>query len=364
MNNQILNMLGEIIGVSDIMFATTAANSNTPNQLNGSVTLNLGIAESGEMFSGQAELWSPSGILSVPMLPASANNNVDAAQALYFNVNDQKVVFATRDTRAQGQAGNINAGETVVYAPGSNASTLYKNDGSITHMTTSAADSTQNVYLKISPAGLQFVAPWGNITFDATGFHINTISGAAFDLGGVSLPGPLATLAGNYATITASNTTISSPFINIGDGTNPPFISSALPITIGSSTSLSLAAPLLNIGDLTTLNAITMTGSLISLTATGAATLTAGGAVGITAGAALGLQSTGETSIASSLIEMTAAGAIIGNAGGAVELAALGALALSGVAATTIAGATVAITVAPGGPPVPVVAPPTFTVGT
>lgn len=232
-NNQILNAIGEIIGIADILMAETAANSNSPNQLNGSVTLNLGVAESGEMQSSQAELWGAPGIISVPALPASTANNTDAAQALYFNRNSQNIVFAVRDTRTQLQAGNINPGETCVYSPVGQGRCLIKADGSVTLVTTD--DNTpngNNIAFTISKDGLFFKAPFGKMTFDATGFHVANSSGARIDLAGTAAPGPLAAVVGNSVTITTGSFTVNSGSINLGPttGVNMPAVYGVVPV--------------------------------------------------------------------------------------------------------------------------------------
>lgn len=225
-NNRILNMMGEVIGIADVMFATTAANSNSPNQLNGSITLNLGVAESGEMQSQQAELWSVPGIISVPVLPTQATNNTDAAQVLYYNHPDQNIAFAMRDTRSQSIAGNINPGETCVYAPGGQARVLLKNDGTINMVTTS--DNTPNgtnMQFSFGPAGWYVVMPWGKLSFDQAGFRVSNSSGASFNLMSTSDP-----TTGNAIMMSAGSCTINSGMIVLG---TPVTTSVPLPVVYG-----------------------------------------------------------------------------------------------------------------------------------
>jgi hypothetical protein len=232
-NNRMMNELGEIIGIADVMFATTAANSNSPNSLNGSITINLGFAESGEMESEQAEVWGTPGIISVPNLPAKTNNNTDAAQAMYLKTTSQNIAFAFRDTRSQAIAGNINPGETCVYAPAGQARALFKADGTATLITTDDNTATgNNVEFTISPTGLYFKAPWGKITFDATGLHIANSTGARIDLNNIDAPGPLAAVVGNSCTITTSVFNANAGVVNLGPqtGASLPAIYGVVPV--------------------------------------------------------------------------------------------------------------------------------------
>lgn len=232
-NNRLMNMTGEIIGIADILFADTAANSNTPNQANGSVTLNLGFAESGEGQSQQAELWNSPGIISVPALPTAANNNSDAAQGLYYNHSDQNIIFAVRDTRSQAIAKNINPGETCVYAPGSQASVLLKNDGTATLSTTDDNTATGNsLKVSVGPAGIQLITPWATLVLDQTGIHANTSSGAKLDMNGTAD----VTTGGNAVMISCGVFTANSSSINLGPITGvflPAIVSDIVPAIVG-----------------------------------------------------------------------------------------------------------------------------------
>lgn len=85
-------------------------------------------------------------------------------------------------------------------ADGSNpARVVTKKDGAIVLMT--EADDGQTIYLRVAKDALRFVAPWGTLRFDATGFHVKTQWEARLDLGGAGgLPGGLT----SYATLAAS----------------------------------------------------------------------------------------------------------------------------------------------------------------
>jgi hypothetical protein len=91
-------------------------------------------------------------------------------------------------------------------------------DGRISLFTTD--DNTPNgktVALQIMPDGLLFSAPWGKLTFDATGFHVLHVSGAAIDLGAIGgLPAPLSALS-SYVKLTGNM--VSSEASIIANGT-------------------------------------------------------------------------------------------------------------------------------------------------
>lgn len=91
-------------------------------------------------------------------------------------------------------------------------------DGSITLMTTDAggASSGKSVYLQITPTGLRFVAPWGKLTFDATGWHLLTQAGGRFNLGSVGgLPAPLDQIS-SFCNIAAGMVSVNGGTVSLG----------------------------------------------------------------------------------------------------------------------------------------------------
>jgi len=97
----------------------------------------------------------------------------------------------------------LKKGETLLYGCAGNFVRMHA-DGRISIFTTD--DNTPNgktISLQVKPDGFLFSAPWGKITFDATGFHVLHSSGAAFDLGAIGgLPAPLDAI-GSYIKLTA-----------------------------------------------------------------------------------------------------------------------------------------------------------------
>lgn len=103
-----------------------------------------------------------------------------------------------------------------------------KADGSISLMTTDATVpgpagspilNGRNIFLDIKPTGLVFVAPWGRLTFDATGFHVRTQGGARLDLGSISgLPAPLDKID-TYASMSAAMVSMEGSVVSQGPTT-------------------------------------------------------------------------------------------------------------------------------------------------
>jgi hypothetical protein len=101
--------------------------------------------------------------------------------------------------------GHLDAEEACIHAgtaDGSNpARVVVKKDGSIVTLTQTS--DGQTVYLRVASDALRFVAPWGTLRFDASGFHVKTQWGARFDIGGVGgLPAPVSDMT-SYVTMAA-----------------------------------------------------------------------------------------------------------------------------------------------------------------
>lgn len=207
-------MANTLIQIADVMSVETAASTGTSSAANGSTVITIGSAESGEIFSTNTELWHPAGIVSIPALPNAVNNNVDCSQVMYLERSDDCIAFATRDTRTELLGGNINPGETVIYNS-TTARVALKSDDSITMMCMSS-DGTNKVSFGINPTSLFFMAPWGRMVFDATGFHLATISGAQLDMGALNFPG-LSSLA-SFVNLNAGQISMSAPIVNLGLG--------------------------------------------------------------------------------------------------------------------------------------------------
>lgn len=86
---------------------------------------------------------------------------------------------------------NLTSGDAFYSATGGGeASVIVKSDGSITlHTTADNTPTGRSVFLRLTKSALQFVAPWGKLIFDESGFHLKTTSGGCrMDMGGISIP--------------------------------------------------------------------------------------------------------------------------------------------------------------------------------
>lgn len=164
----------------------STALGETPDSPTGAPVAQTGDVLKQTVDTDNVELWQQSGFWSRPARPVAGKS---ACQGLIIRQGSRDVCFATRDVRTTPIFGNLNDGETVVFAVGPDgtgqARTIYKFDGSITHLTTDDnTASGNNIYLRIHPTqGLQFVAPWGTLTFDQAGFRVLHSSGASFQMG-------------------------------------------------------------------------------------------------------------------------------------------------------------------------------------
>lgn len=118
---------------------------------------------------------------------------------------------------------NLPNGSYAMSAGQGQARVVANNDGSVTLFTTSDnTNAGKSVYVRVAKDGIQFVAPWGTLRFDDTGFHVLHSSGASFDLGGIyGLPAPLDALT-SYAKLQAASIIGEGVTQSFGTGTEPP----------------------------------------------------------------------------------------------------------------------------------------------
>ena len=99
---------------------------------------------------------------------------------------------------------------------------VIKDNGAISLYTTDTnkKDGTA-VFLRIAPDGFEFVAPWGSLKFDATGFFVKTKTGERIEMGPIQIPGipaELTSVFGGYCKITAPMVKVNSGSIYLGAG--------------------------------------------------------------------------------------------------------------------------------------------------
>lgn len=239
MNNSLMNILGEIINVADIVgmdgpvnapqsfnlgafSGTVSLPSSSPSGQNGAPVFQIGNVSSNEIYSKSTEMWMGApGIYSLPMLPTSSKAT-DGCQVLTVNHNNQNIGIAYRDTRNLVGI-NCQPGDTVLYSPAGAAKVKCSQDGSV-YIGTNAS-SGDKTYLQISPQGLYYKSPWVNISADQNGFVV-TAGGATFRLGttaGLPIPG-----LGSNITMTAGQINIQGLGVSLGVG--PAFSQVVCPI--------------------------------------------------------------------------------------------------------------------------------------
>lgn len=195
----------------DVLKSTLSTKAN-------SILLQIGDVLQQIAETDNVELWQTFGLVSKP---PKASAGKAAGQVVVVSKGDHDVAIAGRDLRGQELTGQLDDGETCVYGSGpdgtSQGRTIYKSDGSVTTFTTVGNEAGASaVFWRISPTGLEFVAPWGTLRFDESGFHVKHASGARLDLGGIGgLPSPLDTL-GSYASISAATARVHGGLVMIG----------------------------------------------------------------------------------------------------------------------------------------------------
>ena len=212
---------GYLFGVGfDVMAASIDATT-------GIITAQIGDAVTGFVDSNGAEVWQHWGYASLP----SPATGAGGAQGVAIKRSTGDIIICGRDPRSGQIWGNLKPGETCVFATGADgkgqARTLYKQDGSITHLTTDDNTPTGNaVMLRIGPptatsaGGLEVVVPGGKLTFNSLGFHV-TAGAAQLDLGSAQgFAGPLSVL-GSYFTVTCGAITMNGPLVMLGPSLSP-----------------------------------------------------------------------------------------------------------------------------------------------
>lgn len=150
----------------------------------------------GEEKSGMpaVEAHHPFGFMSRPVDP-----DVDADGAPKFGCNvlvgwdgDEAHAWVLADPRSRLVLPTLLRGESIQYGAAGNFVRCHL-DGRVSVFTTDDGTTTgKTVAFQVKPDGFLMNAPWGKLTFDATGFHVLHVSGARFDLGAIGgLPTPL-----------------------------------------------------------------------------------------------------------------------------------------------------------------------------
>lgn len=241
---------------ADIFNIGASVMGSTVNEANNTVSLTTGDAVIGEVTGPKTQCWQQFGFAS---RPAMAAPGLGSAQTINIIRPNGDIAIAGRDLRDQSIYGNLSNGDTCVYgtgAAGLGQARVYVNgnNGSITLYTTgdgpdggmANTDSGVGVYLRVAPDRLSFMAPWGKLVFDASGFHVQTLTGAAFNLSNVNLPAPIGGF--NSARITASSITLDAPNVCLGPSPTAGGVLGYMPAVFGILPPAAPFIPLLGVG--------------------------------------------------------------------------------------------------------------------
>lgn len=172
----------------------------------------------GEEGCGFHELAAPLGFISRPLDPTvDDDGDITAGTPMLAFIEGGKwLTVHLTDRRTMDGLPTLKAGESMQYGAKFNFVRCYE-DGSVGFFTTTDGTATgQSVSMTNSPDGHRRSGPWGTETFDATGWHLRTTSGARLDFGGIGgLPAPLDTL-GSYGILAASSLKFRSSIIALG----------------------------------------------------------------------------------------------------------------------------------------------------
>jgi hypothetical protein len=197
----------------------------------------------GEERSGipAIEVHHPFGLMANP--PEPDPNGEFSCDVLIGYDGDQPHAWLYSDPRSRVVLPIIKRGETLLYGFAGNMVRMH-DDGRISIFTTDdATPNGKTIALQIMPTGLLFSAPWGKITFDATGFHVLHSSGAAIDLGAIGgLPAPLNAIS-SYVKLTACSAQTEATIIANGTtaGTTEPVAKATTLLTVLGTLSTALA---------------------------------------------------------------------------------------------------------------------------
>lgn len=166
------------------------------------------------------ELHHPLGFSSRPRDPDTSPDGTpgQACRVLYATQGGVGHAWLAYDPRAIPGLPALQKGESMQYGCAGQFIRCHA-DGSVTIFTTDAGGDPRgrSVYMKVKPDGFVWVAPWGKATFDSTGFHVLTSSGARLDLGAIGgLPSPLDAI-GSYLNMQAGIVNIRGGMISLGD---------------------------------------------------------------------------------------------------------------------------------------------------
>lgn len=209
---------------ADVVASTLAAN--------GEIRVNVGDATRGTGIDSNIPFWGIDGFLSRPADPSSAG----AAQYVFFRDGNQRYGFGSRDRRYLDQAGELAAGDRVIYSP--SGLRILLDDSEEAFVLTTPGGST----LRFSDAGLEITLAGGasiNLTdaeFDVSIPTAPLVSGFTIDANGIVLAA---------ANLTQTIHLDAGSFVTLGltAGLTRPSIVNVENVNIGPGGGLTIPAP-------------------------------------------------------------------------------------------------------------------------
>lgn len=150
---------------------------STVNAVTKTVLFQTGDVLAEKADGDNVEHWQHVGLVSRPPKPSAGKA---AAQCVVLRGGDRDVSIASRDLRGQALAGNIQDGETCLYAAGTTGTAqprlLMKANGTISLFTRDGnSEGGQAVALQLNPdSSFAIVSKYGAIRIDATGITISS----------------------------------------------------------------------------------------------------------------------------------------------------------------------------------------------
>jgi hypothetical protein len=179
----------------------------------------------GEQDSGMPtiELHHQLGFLSRPPDPTVGADGEIAfgANVLIAEDGEERHAWLAADPRLIPKLPSLQPGDALMYGSAGNFVRCHA-DGRVSLFTTD--DGTVNgktVAFQVMPDGFLMSGPWGSLKFDASGFHVQHISGAEIHAGAIGgLPPPLDQL-GSYVKLHAALMQTEASIVTSGDATTP-----------------------------------------------------------------------------------------------------------------------------------------------
>jgi hypothetical protein len=198
----------------------------------GTILCQTGDATNQVADSDSSELWQQPGFWSLPAAPTKAK---PSCQTICLKRSDRDLIIGTRDLRSSAIYGNLQPGETCVgsSSTASQARSVYKLDGSISHATTDSNLSNGNLVIRrLTPKEDRFWSPWGSALHDNTGWHLRTWHGSKIDVGGLGLPAPFGAFSSSI-TMSADMINVDAALLSLGrDAGFTQAVVQALPLQV------------------------------------------------------------------------------------------------------------------------------------